>query len=71
MESKRLLKILALEQGFYAQVDMIRRRDSDDTKAKDNTKKLSPRKTARTQNCFNIDHEWLKETFMTREPYFY
>ena len=50
---------------------MIRRRDSDDTKAKDNTKKLSPGKTARTQNCFNIDHEWLKETFMTREPYFY
>ena len=37
VKSKLLLK-MALEQGFYAQVVMIFRRESGDIKEKDNTK---------------------------------
>ena len=54
------------------QVVMIRRRNLYDTKEKDKTKKFNFQgQSARTKNWFNLDHEWLKETFMTREPDFY
>ena len=61
-----------LEQGLYAQVVMILRKNLDGTKEKDKTKKFNLQgQSARTKNWFNIDHEWPKESFMTREPYFY
>ena len=51
---------------------MIRRMESDDIKEKDKTKKYNFQgKSARKKHCFNIDHEWPKENFITREPYFY
>ena len=27
--------------------------------------------SSRTKHWFDLDHEWLKENFMAREPYFY
>ena len=63
---------MALEQGLYAQVVIIRRRESDDIKEKYKTKKYNFQgQSARTKHWFNIDHEWLKEKFMTSEPDFY
>ena len=36
------------------------------------TKKYNfQRQSARTKNWFDLDYEWLKENFMTREPDFY
>ena len=61
-----------MEQGLHTQVAMIRRRESDYIKEKDKTKKYNFQgKSARTKHWFNIDHEWLKENFMTRETYLY
>ena len=40
-------------------------------KKKDKGKKNFQVKLARTKHWFNLDHEWLKESFMTREPDFY
>ena len=52
---------MALEQGLYAQVVMIHRRNLDDIKEKDKTEKFNFQgKSARTKNWFNLDHEWLK-----------
>ena len=63
---------MALEQGLYAKVVMILRRESYDIKEKDKTKIYNFQgKSARTKHWFNLDHEWLKENFMTREPDFY
>ena len=56
-----------MENGLYAQVLMIRLRESTDKKEKDKTKKYNFQgQPARTKHCFDIDHEWLKEIFMTR-----
>ena len=61
-----------MEQGLYEQVVMIIRRDSYYKKEKENTKKYNfEGKSARSRSLFNLDHEWLKENFMTSEPYFY
>ena len=39
---------------------------------KDKTKKYNFQgQSARTKHWFYLDHEWLKENFMTREPDFY
>ena len=60
------------ENWLYAQVFMICRRESGDKKGKYKTKKYNFQgKSARSRLWFNLDHEWLKENFMTREPYFY
>ena len=40
---------MALEQGLYAQVVMIRRIESDDIKDKDKTKILLPRKISKNK----------------------
>ena len=57
---------------MYAQVVIIRRRNLDDIKEKDKTKKFNFQgQSARTKRWFDIDHECLKEKFMTREPDFY
>ena len=61
-----------MEIKFYAQVVMIRRRESDDKNELYKTKIYSfQQKSARTKHWFDLDHECLKENFMTREPYFY
>ena len=61
-----------MEQGLYAQVVMILKVNSDDIKEKYKTKKYNFQgQSARTKHWFNIDHECLKQKFMTREPYLY
>ena len=63
---------MAMEQGLYAQVVMIRRKESENKKEKENTKKYNFQgKFARSRRWFYLDHEWLEENFMTRETYFY
>ena len=71
MKSKQLLK-MSMEQGLYAQVVMIRRRESDDKKEKEKTNKYNFQvQSARSRRCFDIVHEWLEVNFRTREPDFY
>ena len=61
-----------MEQGLYAQVVMIRRNGPENRKEKEKTKKYNFQgKSARSRRWFDLYHEWLKEDFMTREPYFY
>ena len=53
---------MAMEQGLYAQVGMIRRRESYDKKAKENTKKYNFQgQSARSRRWFDLDHEWLEK----------
>ena len=61
-----------MEQGLYSQVVMIHRRESDDKKEKEKTKKYTFQgQSARSRSWFDLDNEWLEENFRTREPYFY
>ena len=63
---------MALGNGLYAQAVMICRRELDDIKEKYKTKIYNFQgQSARTKHWFDIDHDRLKENFMTREPYFY
>ena len=63
---------MALEQGLYAQVIMILRRELDDIKEKYKTTKFNLEgQSAKTKHWFDLDHEGLKDNFMTREPDFY
>ena len=51
---------------------MIRRGESDDKKGKLKTKIYNFQgQSTRTKPWLDIDHEWLKETFITRELDFY
>ena len=40
---------MALEQGLYVQVVMIRRRESDDIKEKDNTKNITSKENQKNK----------------------
>ena len=61
-----------LKNGLYEQVVMICRRDLDYKKEKDNTEIYNFQgQSARTKHWFDLDHEWLKEYFMTLEPDIY
>ena len=63
---------MALENGLYEQVVMIRRRESDDKKKKYKKEMCKFQgQSARAKPWFDLDNEWLKENFMTREPDFY
>ena len=58
IKSKQLIK-MATEQGFYAQVVMISRRESDDKKEKEKTNKYNFQgKSARSRRLFDLNHEW-------------
>ena len=60
------------EQGLYAQVFMIRRKDLDNEKEKENTKKYKFQGQSTTSiRWFDIHREWLEEKSSTREPDFY
>ena len=57
---------MATEQGLHAQVVMILQRESDDKNEKEKTKKYNFQgKSVISRRWFNLDHEWLKENFMT------
>ena len=71
LKSKQLKK-MAMENGLFTQVAMIRQRESYDKKEKDKTRKYNSQgRSEIIKRWFDIDHEWLKENFMTREPDFY
>ena len=61
---------MSTEKGLYAQVVMIRQKDSDNKKEKEKKKNFQGKFTISI--CwFDIDHEWLEENFRTHEPDFY
>ena len=63
---------MALEQGLYAKIIMICRRNLYDIKEKDKTKIFNFQgKSARTKHWFDLDNEWLKENVITGETDFY
>ena len=52
---------MALEQGLYAQVVMLIRKESDDKNEKDKTNKYKFQgQSARTKHWFDLNHERLK-----------
>ena len=60
---------MATEQGLYAQVVTILRKESENKKEKENTNKYNTQgKSAISRRWFNLDHEWLEENFRTSEP---
>ena len=63
---------MATEQVLYAQVFLIRRKESENQTENKNTKKYNFQgQSARTRRWLNIDYECRKEDSMTREPGFY
>ena len=63
---------MATGNGFHTKVVIISRRESDNKSEKWKTKKYNFQgKSERSRRWFDLDHEWLKENFMTREPDFY
>ena len=60
---------MEIEQILYAQMVMIRLKDSDNKKEMEKTKKYNfQRQSARSICSFDLDHEWLEENSRTREP---
>ena len=63
---------MATEQGLYVKFVMIHRKEPENKKEKENTKKYNLQgQPSRSRSWFDINHEWLEENLMTREPYFY
>ena len=61
-----------MKNGLYAQVVIIKQSESDNKKEKEKTKKYNfPGQSVILRRQFDLDHDWLKEKFMTREPYFF
>ena len=57
---KTVLRIMAMEQGLYEQVVMIRRNNLDNKKEKENTKKYKFQgQSARSKRWLDLDHECL------------
>ena len=56
-----------MEQGLYAQVIMIRRKDYDNKVEKEKTNKYNFQgQSARSICWFDLDHQWLEANFRTR-----
>ena len=65
---------MAMEQGLYAQVFMLRRKDlkfAEANKNKNEAKFKFQGRSARSQRWFDLDFDWIKEKFSTGEPDFY
>ena len=66
------MKRIALEQGLYAQVVMICRKQSYNKKGNEKTNKYNfPGQSAGSIRWFDLDHERLEENCSTHEPGFY
>ena len=51
---------------------MIRRKDPENKKEREKNKKYNFQgQLAESRRWFDLDHEWLEENFMSREPNFY
>ena len=63
---------MTTEQELYAKVVTIRRKDSNNKTEEENTKKYNFQgKSERSIHWLDLDHEWLEESFSTREPDLY
>ena len=65
---------MAMEQGLYAQVIMLRREDLKfvaTDKNKNEAKFKFQGQSARSQRWFNLDLGWMEVNFSTREPDLY
>ena len=65
---------MAMEQGLYAQVIMVRRKDLKlfaTDKNKNEAKFKFQGQSARSQQWFDLDFDWIVVNFSTREPDFY
>ena len=63
---------MAMEQGLHAQAVIILQKYSYNKKGEENTEKYNFQvKSSRSRRWFDLDHEWLEEKLLTREPDFY
>ena len=63
---------MVTEQGLYEQVVMNLRKDPENKKEEENTKKYNFQGLwARSGYWFDIDHEWFEENLMACGPDFY
>ena len=59
-----------MEQGLYAKLGIIRRKESENKK--ENTKKYNFQgQSAKSRRWLDLYHVWLEEYFRTLEPDFY
>ena len=68
------IKRMAMEQGLYEKVIMLRWEDLKfvaTDKNKNEAKFKFQGKSARSQRWFDIEWDWVEVNFSTREPYFY
>ena len=71
---KNKIKRMATEQGLYAQVIILRRKDLKcvaTDKNKNEAKFKFQGQSARKQRWFDIDFDWIEVNFSTHEPDFY
>ena len=71
---KNNIKLMAMEQGLYAQVIMLHReylKFVATDKNKNEAKFKFQDQSARSQQWVNIDFDWIEVNFRTREPGFY
>ena len=74
LEVKNNIKRMAMDQGLYAQVIMIRRKDLKfvaTDKNKNEAKFKFQGQSARSQRWFDLDLDWIEVYFSTREPDLY
>ena len=71
---KNNIKQMSTEQGLYAKVIMLRREDLKffaTDKKKDESKFKFQGQSARSQQWFDIEFDWIELNFSTCEPDFY
>ena len=71
---KNILKWMAMEQGLYAQVVMLRQKDLNITEENININENKFKfqgQSARSQRWFDLGYGWIEEIFSTHEPDFY
>ena len=65
---------MAVEQGLYAQVVVLFRKDLEFTEGNQNqneAKFMFQGRSARSQSWFDLYFDWIEVNFSTREPDFY
>ena len=74
LEMKNNVKQMATEQGLYAQVIMLHRKDLKIVaidKNKNEAKFKFQDQSARSQCWFGLEFDWIEVNFITHEPDFY
>ena len=74
LEVKNNIKLMSMEQGLYAQLDKLSRKDLkfiSANKIKNEAKFKFQGQSARSQRCFDLDFDWIELNFSTRETALY